>query len=613
MRDDETNNEQDLELTDADDAVIGVWFKRSVLAFAAIGALVAIGVSWQRRPAEEEPQVEIEQEAPETVVVDSEAPRIPFTDVTLEAGIDFVHTNGAEGEKLLPETMGSGAAFFDFDNDQDQDLLLVNSNNWPHSGKHNFGVHSRLYENDGTGRFTDVSRETGLDASLYGTGIAVGDVDGDGRTDVFLAAVGENRLLRNTEKGFVDVTRRAGVAGDAATWSTSAAFFDADNDGDLDLYVSNYVKWSREIDREVGYQLTGVGKAYGPPVNYEGTQPTFYLNRGDGTFADASEAAGMRVLNEASGVAVGKGLGVLPIDLDSDGLLDLFVANDTVRNFLFHNLGDGTFEEVGEFWGVAYGREGEATGAMGIDAGYLRNDGELAFGIGNFANEMTSLYLSQGDPTFYADEAIGEGIGAPSRLALSFGLLFLDADLDGRLDVVQTNGHLESEINAVDPSQTYEQAAQLFWNAGSSGRAGFQLLAPESVGDLAQPIVGRGSAYADIDGDGDLDVVMTQAGRRPLLLRNDQDRGHHWLRVALTGKALNREAIGARLELTAAGVTQRREVMPSRSYQSQSERPATFGLGDATAIDALRVIWPDGSVQEVAVEGVDRLLEIVQP
>lgn len=608
MIDDREDGSEEEDLS-GDDAVIGVWFRRSLGMIVLVAALFGAGYYWRHRSEPEKAEVGIETEAPERVIEEGSAPAMPFTDITREAGIDFVHENGAAGEKLLPETMGSGAAFFDYDNDGDQDLLLVNSRRW----KGGDSATTKLYANDGSGSFSDVSEQVGIDISLYATGVAIGDFDGDGRSDVFLAAVGENRLLQNRPEGFLDVTRQAGVDGGQRTWSSSAAFFDADNDGDLDLYVSNYVKWSAEIDAEVNYQLTGVGKAYGPPVNYEGTYPFFYLNRGDGTFADASEISGVRVSNEATGVPVGKGLGVAPVDIDRDGLLDLFVANDTVRNFLFHNLGGGRFEEVGEFWGVAYGRQGEATGAMGIDAGYFRNDDELGFGIGNFANEMTSLYLSQGDPTLFADEAIGEGIGAPSRLALSFGLLFLDVDLDGRLDILQTNGHLESEINIVDPSQTYEQAAQLFWNAGSEARVGFVLAPDETLGDLAQPIVGRGSAYADIDGDGDLDVVMTQSGRRPLLLRNDQELGHHWLRVRLRARMPNAEAIGARLLLTSAGVEQRRTVMPTKSYQSQSELPITFGLGSSAEVDSLRVIWPDGAEQQIKVESVDRLLEVEQP
>jgi hypothetical protein len=244
---------------------------------------------------------------------------------------------------------------------------------------------------------------------------------------------------------------------------------------------------------------------------------------------------------------------------------------------------------------------------MGVDAAFYRNDQELGFAIGNFANEMTSLYISQGDPSLFADEAIGEGIGAPSRLMLSFGVLFLDYDLDGRLDILQTNGHLESEINSVDPSQTYEQATQLFWNAGSEHRQGFMPVVPETTGDLAMPLVGRGSATADIDGDGDLDIVITQAGRRAVLFRNDQELGQHWLRLRLRSQGPNSDAIGARVELVAGGETQRRQVMPTRSYQSQSELTLTFGLGAAATIDSLTVLWPDGSTQDASGLPVDQL------
>ncbi len=604
---------EDDQLAARDDEVIGRAFKRSLAVLAA--AAVAAALVWwiAGRPREAPPEREIETAAPVAVERALEPPAVRFTDVTAAGGIDFVHQNGATGDKLLPETMGSGAAFFDYDGDLDQDLLLVNSGPWPGAPPPPAAPTSALYRNDGGGRFEDVGRSTGLDVALYGTGVAVGDYDADGRVDVFLAAVGPNRLLRNAGGRFEDATARAGVAGDPAEWSTSAGFFDYDGDGDLDLFVCNYVRWSREIDFEVDYRLTGVGRAYGPPINYQGTFPYLYRNEGDGTFTEVSAAAGLQVRNPATGVPVAKALGLLPIDADQDGWMDVLVANDTVRNFLFHNLGDGTFEEVGELWGLAYGRMGEATGAMGVDAGYYRNDREVGFAIGNFANEMTSLYLSQGDPTLYADEAIGEGIGAPSRLMLSFGVLFLDYDLDGRLDVLQANGHLESEINTVDPSQTYEQASQLFWNAGPEARQGFVPLPAEATGDLATPLVGRGSAAADLDGDGDLDVVLTQTGRPPLLLRNDQATGHHWVRLKLEGSGANRDAIGARLELTAGGLTQRRQVNPTRSYQSQSELPVTFGLGTAAAVDSLTITWPDGTRQTVDPVEVDRLQVIRQP
>ena len=597
---------------DGDDEIIGVALRRSGLVLAVIG-VVALGIwLWTRRPVEEREETVIEAIAPQVVERQAEAPPLPFTDVTAAAGIDFEHFDGAAGEKLLPETMGAGAAFFDYDGDDDPDLFLVNSTSWPHLPATVPAPTSRLYANDGSGSFRDVSRATGLDLEMYGTGVAVGDYDADGRLDLFVAAVGANRLLRNTPGGFVDVTTEAGVAGHPEEWSTGAAFFDADADGDLDLFVCTYVRWSRDIDIELDYRLTGVGRAYGPPVNYEGTFSYLYRNDGDGTFTDVSEPAGIRVTNPATGFAAGKGLGVVPVDVEGDGLTDLLVANDTVRNFFFHNQGGGVFAEVGELWGLAYGRNGEATGAMGLDAAHYRNDGELGFAIGNFANEMTSLYLSQGDPTLYADEAISEGIGAPSRLALSFGVVFFDADLDGRLDLLQANGHLESEINTVDPSQTYEQPSQLFWNAGPAARQGFVPLAPEALGDLGQPIVGRGAALADVDGDGDEDVILTQAGRRAVLLRNDQATGGHWLRVALEGAGANTHGIGARVELTTGGVTQRRTLNPARSYLSQSEPVVGFGLGAADAVDELTVIWPDGSRQPVAVDRVDRLITVRQ-
>jgi hypothetical protein len=399
------------------------------------------------------------------------------------------------------------------------------------------------------------------------------------------------------------------VAGAPEDWSTGAAFFDADRDGDLDLFVANYVRWSKEIDFAVDFRLTGVGRAYGPPQNYEGTFPRLYRNDG-GRFTDVSVEAGVQVTNAATGVPVAKALGVAPIDVDGDLAIDVLVANDTVRKFFFKNRGDGTFEETAEVYGLAYDRDGNATGAMGVDAGYFRDDGNLGFFISNFANEMTSLYVSTGEPTSWVDEAIVEGIGAPTRRVLSFGLFLFDYDLDGRLDMLQANGHIEDDIEKVDPSQQYRQPAQLFWNAGDAGERRFAVLPAEATGDLGRPIVGRGAAYADVDSDGDLDVVLTQVGGPPLLLRNEQATGHHWLRVKLVGPPGNRDAIGAWIELTASGVTQRRQVMPTRSYLSQVELPVTFGLGSATTVDALEVVWPDGTREPLTDFGIDRTIVV---
>jgi hypothetical protein len=551
------------------------------------------------------------------------APAIPFKDVATEAGIRYVHTNGAYGDKLLPETMGGGVAVFDVDGDGDDDILFVDSGRWPHKPSGPAQPPLALYRNDtrpgGPLRFSDVTAEWGLQAPfrepLYGMGVAVGDYDGDGDRDVFVTGVGKNRLLRNEGGRFTDVTSAAGVGGAPEEWSTGAGFLDVDRDGDLDLYVCNYVRWSKEIDFKLDFRLTGVGRAFGPPQNYEGSFSYLYRNEGNGKFADISAEAGIHVLNPATKLPMAKSLAIAPVDVDGDGWIDILVANDTVRKFFFHNRGaakDGgpLFEEAGEMFGLAYDRNGNATGAMGVDSAYHRNDTNLAFAIGNFANEMSSFYVAQEDPKFYVDEAITEGIGAPSRLMLTFGMLFFDADLDGRLDLLQANGHIEEEIGKVDPSQAYRQPAQLFWNKG--GDAGFEPLPDAGIGDLTRKVVGRGAAYADFDGDGDLDLVLTQIAGAPLLLRNEQSTGHHWLRVRLEGEGKNRDAIGAWVELKAAGATQRRQVMPVRSYLSQVEPTVTFGLGSAQTVEALEVTWPDGTRQTVGVSGVDRLLTVAR-
>lgn len=603
----------DEEWVPEDDAVIGRAFRGSLVALAVVALVVLAIWLFLSRPAPERAEQAIEAAAPELVDTTTvSAPALPFREVTRDAGIDFTHYNGAYGDKLLPETMGGGGAFFDYDDDGDPDLLLVNAAPWPWAPDAAVRPTSALYVNDGAGRFRDVTAAAGLGATFYGQGVAVGDYDGDGDPDLFFTAVGPNRLFENRDGRFVDVTDRAGVAGERDAWSTAATFFDADGDGDLDLFVGNYVKWSKEVDFEVDYRLTGVGRAYGPPMNYQGSHSYLYRNEGDGTFRDVSEASGIQVVNPATGGPAGKALGVLPIDVDEDGAIDLLVANDTVGNFFFHNLGDGSFSEDGAAFGLAYDRMGNSTGAMGVDAARYRNDADLGFVIGNFANEMTSLYVSQGDPTLFADEAIGEGIGASSRAALSFGVLLLDVDLDGRLDLLQTNGHLEEEIDAVDPSQSYRQPAQLFWNAGPDSRSTFVPVPTEATGDLARPIVGRGSAYADVDADGDLDVALFQTGEPPLLMLNEQAQGHHWVRLKLVGRPPNRDALGARVALTAGGSTQYRQVNPTKSYLSQSELALTFGLGEADRVDRVEITWPDGTAQTVDGVPVDRVTTIEQ-
>jgi hypothetical protein len=594
-----------------DDAIIGRSFRWSLVVIAGLAMVIGLGLYLTRPVPEMKPEQVIEAVAPEPVAQTADMPTVRFVDITHEAGIDFIHANGATGEKLLPETMGGGVAFLDYDRDGDADLLFVNSTRWPYQAATGPAPTMALYQNDGQGHFQNVTAQAGLAVSFYGMGVAVGDYDGDGWTDVFLTAVGPNHLFHNRNGVFEDVTATAGVAGGEQEWSTSAGFFDYDNDGALDLLVANYVRWSSDIDFKLDYRLTGVGRAYGPPQNYEGTFPYLYRNNGDGTFTDVSAASGIQIKNPATGLPMAKSLALALMDIDGDSRIDVFIANDTVRNFFFHNQG-GVFEEVGEPYGLAYGADGKATGAMGVDVGFFRNDQNIGFLIGNFANEMTSVYISQDDPSFYVDDAIGEGIGAPSRLALTFGLFLFDYDLDGRLDMLQANGHTESEIQKMDPSQHYHQATQLFWNAGPSHVPGFVMVDAASIGDLSREIVGRGAAFADIDSDGDLDVVLTQVAAAPLLLRNDQRLGHHWLRVKLVGEDANRDAIGAWIELTAGGNVQRRQVMPTRSYLSQVELPVTFGLGQTDRVEALKVTWPDGSQQTVQSVPVDHLLVLDQ-
>lgn len=543
-------------------------------------------------------------------------PDARFTDVTTAAGIRFVHVDGSYGEKLLPETTGGGCAFLDFDNDGHPDILFINSAYWPWKTPENAPAPlMALYHNDGTGRFQDVTAGSGLDVSFYGMGVAVGDYDNDGLVDIFITAVGPNRLFRNLGSGkFQDVTNEAGVGGTAEEWSTSCAFIDYDNDGDLDLFVCNYVRWSYAIDLEVNYQLPELGRAYGPPMNFVGTFPYLYRNEGNGRFEDVSATSGIQIRKPGTSFPMAKSLGVAPVDIDGDGWIDLIVANDTVQNFAFVNQKNGTFKEVGAIKGLAYSNFGGVRGAMGIDSSRYQDTDNLAFAIGNFANEMTALYVNQHDPFVFTDEAIQQGIGAATKEMLTFGVFFFDYDLDGWLDLLTANGHIEPDIARLHPNQQYKQSAQLFWNARGTGRtSAFVPVPAEKCGpDIYKPVAGRGSAFADIDADGDLDVLITQIGGPPLLLRNDQELGHRWIRLKLAGKAANRDAVGAWVNVRIGTKTLRRQVMPTRGFLSQSELPLTFGLGEAEGVDDVTVLWPGGSSQTVRNVPINKLTVIEQ-
>ncbi|MEO1618092.1 MAG: CRTAC1 family protein [Planctomycetota bacterium] len=597
------------------DQVIESAFRKSlifliVFLLPVIGLLVFLNL---REPEEE--AVEVEMEAPQGRQIDSlTLPNLPLVDVTSEAGISFVHHAGKRGEKLLPETMGSGVAVFDFDGDGNQDLLFVNSSDWPWAPEP-VSSPCKLYRGDGAFGFEDVSNETGMNQQLYGMGVAVGDYDNDGDRDVFLTAVGKNRLLRNDGGVFVDATEESKVAGGAEAWSTSACFFDYDNDGRLDLFVCNYVTWSRDLDLSQTFSIDGESRSYGPPDAFTGAYSYLYHNEGDGTFRDVSETAGIQVRNEDTGVVVGKAMGVVPVDVNRDGYLDLIVANDTVRNFLFENQKDGTFVESGQLAGIAYDlASGNARGAMGIDAAVFRNDGTLAVGIGNFANEASALYMMSSKRQTFVDAAMYTGFGPPTRLGLTFGLFFFDIDLDGRLDILGANGHLEEEIEKTQRTLRYAQPPQLFWNAGREAQTELVLLEEDCTSEsFCEPIVGRGSAFGDFDNDGDQDIVLSVSDGPAKLFRNDQTTDHHFLRLRLIGTTSNRDAIGATVSVTAAGKTQVRTVMPTRSYLSQSERELTFGLGDATTVDSVTLTWPGEEPIEMVVESIDELIEIRQP
>jgi hypothetical protein len=625
-----------------------LWGASGVL-LAGVLAFVYFG-GWFRNSPEDKREVDPGTASERSRV---EVPRVRFTDITRQSGINFVHVSGAAGKKLLPETMGSGVAVIDFDRDGKPDLLFINSRPWPGQEKAGKPLPTlKLYRNLGGGKFEDVTEQAGLAVSMYGMGVTVGDYDNDGYPDLFITGVGGNRLFRNEEapagKGangrrFRDVTASAGVGGPGGwptdgkdflkhdkpiCWSTSAAFLDYDGDGLLDLFVCNYVTWSPVIDLAQHFSLTGKGRSYGPPRSFEGSQCFLYRNLGGGKFADVSATAGIQVFqpggtdSEKSQHPVGKSLGVIVCDVDEDGWPDIIVANDTVPNFFFHNVagpgGTRRFEEIGVECGVAYA-EGKARGAMGIDWAPRLRRGKGSLLIGNFADEPNT-FLCQTRPgkLHFSDTATTEGIAGPSKTLLKFGVLFFDYDLDGRLDFLTCNGHLDEEINQVQKSQTYPQPAQLFWNTGQEP-GGFEPVPAEAAGrDLFEPLVGRGCAYLDLDGKGNLSVVLTANGGAARLLRNEGGTGHNWVRLRLEGdgKRSNKSAIGARVILEAGGQIQCGEVASARGYLSQSELVLTFGLGKATKIDRVTIHWPGnkaGPPQGVRNLAINREHHLEQP
>ena len=521
--------------------------------------------------------------------------RIHFTDVTARAGLAFVHRSGASPDKVLVETFGSGVAWIDYDRDGDPDLYFVNGAP---------GAASVLYRNEGDGTFTDVTARAGVaaagPAAVYKTGVAVGDFDGDGHPDLYVAAFGPNLLFRNNGDGtFADVTARAGVAGLPDEWSTSSGFLDYDRDGDLDLYVVNYLDYQLDDNPYCGFRREGY-RMYCHPTMFDGKADRLFRNEGDGTFTDVSERAG--IANPT-----GKGLGVTFCDIDRDRDTDIYVANDTVRNFLFRNNGDGTFTDIAYGAGVGFDRNGKPQAGMGVDCADLDADGLPDLFVTNFADELNALYRNLGDGIF---EEVAEAAGLGSGYQpLGFGTKLFDADNDGDLDIYVANGHVIDNVALYQPASAYAQRDLVY--ANEAGR--FTDVTSGSGPGLDAIHVGRGLAVADFDNDGRLDIAISNLGQAPQLLRNEGGGGGHWIAIRAEGRGRNTAGLGARVEVVTDAGTQVREVNNVASYQSSNDVRLHIGLGSARTVRRLTVSWPGGATQVLEDVRADQVLVVKEP
>ena len=574
---------------------------------------------------------------------------VQFADVTAQSGISFTHTNGSAGEYFLIETTGAGGAFFDYDNDGDLDVYLVDGfdlqgirsvpinlvyqqgdHYWVRKPNQDGGARSRdaanyavdlapwpdsagvpprnvLYRNNGDGTFTDTGQKSKTGDTGYGMGCAIADYDNDGDQDLYVTNYGPNVLYQNNGDGtFADGTERAAVG--ASQWSTSAAFLDYDNDGELDLYVTNYVDFTVATNKVCGgYTRTNpqghraiveATRSYCAPLEYRGVPDVLYRNNGDGTFADVAAAAG---INDPSG----KGLGVVALDYDSDGDQDLFIANDGTPNFLYQNLGDGTFANAALTKGVAHNGAGESEAGMGVDFGDYDNDGDFDLFVANFSYETNTLYRNEG--VFFKDVTAAVGLAEPSHRFLGFGTNFLDYDNDGDLDLYVANGHVLDKIALFQSGVEYMQEHQLFRNDGDGSYTETSSISGEW---FLHKQISRGAAFGDYDGDGDVDVLVTNCGGEAKLVRNDGGSRENWLMVRTVGTQSNRDGIGARVRVVAEGLEQIRQVRSGSSYLTASDPRLHFGLESRTKVDLVEVRWPSGLVQRLEQVPINEVLII---
>ena len=524
----------------------------------------------------------------------------PFEEIPPSAsGITWTHTNGKSAERYLPETTGAGCAFFDYDNDGWMDIYLVNS------GKCDFydpnpPLRNALYRNNRDGTFTDVTEKARVAGGGFGQGVAVGDYDGDGFPDLYITQYGRSILYHNNGDGsFTDVTEKAGVA--APGWSSSAVWFDYDNDGRLDLFVCQFVEFSKSLNKSCGPGEEGK-HGYCIPRLYQPMPSWLFHNNGDGTFTDVSKTSGI-------GKYSGKAWGVVATDVNNDGRLDLFVANDTVANFLFMNRGQGKFEEIATQAGVAYSADGRARSGMGVDSADFNEDGWMDLFVANIDREMFSIYQNGHDETF-DDQAEATGIGAATRLMSGWGLKFFDYDNDGNLDLFLANGNPDDLIESLHSQVKYQEPLMLFRNTGKS----FQNVSAESGPVFVKPLSARGMAIGDFDNDGAVDVLVSVNDAAPVLLHNKIGNQNHWLGIKLAGKKSNPDAIGARVTYQAGDLKRSRTKVGGGSYLSSHDPRIVLGIGKRTKIDWMEIKWPQpgGTVERFTALPIDRYITIVE-